>query len=105
MAKTAHDFQMSFVAFQRAQQASAEKQRTVVEGVKLAVHEDESQYVSPCFFYLIIRPSPGGPQPSRNVSFEAQHLMLRAERRYIIAPRWNITFISSMTFVVSSGNV
>ena len=79
MAKTAHDFQMSFVAFQRAQQASAEKQRTVVEGVKLAVHEDESQYVSPCFFYLIIRPSPGGPQPSRNVSFEAQHLMLRAE--------------------------
>ena len=79
MAKTAHDFQMSFVAFQRAQQASAEKQRTVVEGVKLAVHEDESQYVSPCFFYLTIRPSPGGPQPSRNVSFEAQHLMLRAE--------------------------
>ena len=45
MAKTAHDFQMSFVAFQRAQQASAEKQRTVVEGVKLAVHEDEAQYV------------------------------------------------------------
>ncbi|VDB91797.1 unnamed protein product [Peniophora sp. CBMAI 1063] len=43
MAKTAHDFQMSFVAFQRAQQASAEKQRTVVEGVKLAVHEDEAQ--------------------------------------------------------------
>jgi len=40
MQKTAHDFQVSFVAFQRAQQASAEKQRTVVRNVKLAVEED-----------------------------------------------------------------
>ncbi|KAK7689840.1 hypothetical protein QCA50_006479 [Cerrena zonata] len=39
--KTSHDFQLSLVAFQRAQQVSAEKQRTVVEGVKLAV-EDEA---------------------------------------------------------------
>ncbi|KAH9986922.1 t-SNARE [Russula compacta] len=39
MQKTAHDFQLSFVAFQRAQQASAEKQRTVVKSVKLAVEE------------------------------------------------------------------
>ncbi|KAK2465314.1 hypothetical protein APHAL10511_002668 [Amanita phalloides] len=38
--KTSHDFQLSLVAFQRAQQVSAEKQRTVVQGVKLAV-EDE----------------------------------------------------------------
>jgi len=39
--KTSHDFQLSLVAFQRAQQVSAERQRTVVEGVKIAV-EDES---------------------------------------------------------------
>ncbi|KAJ3573458.1 hypothetical protein NP233_g2421 [Leucocoprinus birnbaumii] len=38
--KTSHDLQMSLVAFQRAQQVSAERQRTVVQGVKLAV-EDE----------------------------------------------------------------
>jgi syntaxin 7 len=40
--KTVHDFQLSFVAFQRAQQVSAEKQRMVVDGVKLAVEEDPS---------------------------------------------------------------
>lgn len=40
--KTSHDFQLSLVAFQRAQQVSAERQRTVVEGVKLAVEEAES---------------------------------------------------------------
>jgi len=40
MQKTAHDFQLSFVAFQRAQRVSAEKQRTVVKSVKLAVEED-----------------------------------------------------------------
>lgn len=39
--KTSHDFQLSLVAFQRAQQVSAERQRTVVEGVKHAV-EDEA---------------------------------------------------------------
>ncbi|EGN98155.1 hypothetical protein SERLA73DRAFT_183042 [Serpula lacrymans var. lacrymans S7.3] len=39
--KTSHDLQLSLVAFQRAQQVSAERQRTVVEGVKLAV-EDET---------------------------------------------------------------
>ncbi|KAI0075081.1 t-SNARE [Panus rudis PR-1116 ss-1] len=38
--KTSHDFQLSLVAFQRAQQVSAERQRTVVDSVKLAV-EDE----------------------------------------------------------------
>jgi hypothetical protein len=42
MQKTAHDFQLSFVAFQRAQQVSAEKLRTVVKNVKLAVEEDPS---------------------------------------------------------------
>ncbi|KAI0275936.1 t-SNARE, partial [Russula aff. rugulosa BPL654] len=42
MQKTAHDFQLSFVAFQRAQQVSAEKLRTVVKSVKLAVEEDPS---------------------------------------------------------------
>ena len=34
---------MSLVAFQRAQQVSAERQRTVVQGVKLAV-DDEQNY-------------------------------------------------------------
>lgn len=38
--KTSHDLQLSLVAFQRAQQVSAERQRTVVEGVKLAVEEE-----------------------------------------------------------------
>ncbi|THH30594.1 hypothetical protein EUX98_g3602 [Antrodiella citrinella] len=38
--KTSHDFQLSLVAFQRAQQVSAERQRTVVEGVKIAVEEE-----------------------------------------------------------------
>ncbi|KAF5340671.1 hypothetical protein D9611_007451 [Ephemerocybe angulata] len=38
--KTSHDLQMSLVAFQRAQQVSAERQRTVVQGVKLAVDDD-----------------------------------------------------------------
>ncbi|GLB38165.1 putative syntaxin family protein [Lyophyllum shimeji] len=43
--KTSHDLQLSLVAFQRAQQVSAERQRTVVQGVKLAVEEE--QPVSP----------------------------------------------------------
>ncbi|KAH9059925.1 t-SNARE [Lactarius vividus] len=41
MQKTAHDSQLSFVASQRAQQVSMEKQRTVVKSVKLAVEEDQ----------------------------------------------------------------
>ena len=41
--KTSHDLQLSLVAFQRAQQVSAERQRTVVQGVKLAV-DDEHQH-------------------------------------------------------------
>ncbi|KAJ3532098.1 hypothetical protein NM688_g7474 [Phlebia brevispora] len=41
MHKTSHDFQMSLVAFQHAQQVSAERQRTVVESVKHAVEEEE----------------------------------------------------------------
>ncbi|TFK73192.1 t-SNARE [Pluteus cervinus] len=38
--KTSHDLQVSLLAFQRAQQVSAERQRTVVQGVKLAVEDD-----------------------------------------------------------------
>jgi len=41
--KTSHDFQLSLVAFQRAQQVSAERQRTVVAGVKHALHEDNQE--------------------------------------------------------------
>ena len=47
--KTSHDLQMSLVAFQRAQQVSAERQRTVVQGVKLAV-DDEQNHPS----YIVI---------------------------------------------------
>ncbi|KAF8836685.1 t-SNARE, partial [Paxillus ammoniavirescens] len=39
--KTTHDLQLSLVAFQRALQVSAERQRTIVEGVKLAVGDEE----------------------------------------------------------------
>ena len=52
MQMTSHDFQVSLVAFQRAQQVSAERQRTVVEGVKLAVdeeHQPESCVALPRF--------------------------------------------------------
>jgi syntaxin 7 len=37
---------MSLVAFQRAQQLSAEKQRTVIDGVKHAVDEEQERYAS-----------------------------------------------------------
>ncbi|KAJ7163019.1 t-SNARE [Mycena filopes] len=37
--KTSHDLEMSLVAFQRAQQVSAERQRTVVQGVRMAVDD------------------------------------------------------------------
>ncbi|KZP26301.1 t-SNARE [Athelia psychrophila] len=40
MQKTSHDLQLSLTAFQRAQKASVERQRTVVEGVKIAVDDD-----------------------------------------------------------------
>jgi t-SNARE complex subunit (syntaxin) len=45
--KTSHDLQMSLVAFQRAQQVSAERQRTVVQGVKLAVDDDHHHPTNP----------------------------------------------------------
>jgi len=41
--KTSHDLQLSLTAFQRAQKASVERQRTVVEGVKIAVDEENAQ--------------------------------------------------------------
>ncbi|KAF7316326.1 SNARE domain protein [Mycena indigotica] len=41
--KTSHDLEMSVVAFQRAQQLSAERQRTVVAGVRLAVEDSPHQ--------------------------------------------------------------
>lgn len=41
--KISHDFQVSLVAFQRAQKVSAEKQRTVVDVVKQAVEDDEAR--------------------------------------------------------------
>ena len=46
LVKTSHDFEMSLVAFQRAQQVSAERQRTVVQGVRMAVDDDHNAYVS-----------------------------------------------------------
>ena len=53
MQKTAHDFQLSLVAFQRAQQVSAERQRTVVEGAKHAVEEEQA---ASCVYTLVTRP-------------------------------------------------
>ncbi|KAJ7064869.1 t-SNARE [Mycena amicta] len=41
--KTSHDLEMSVVAFQRAQQLSAERQRTVVAGVRMAVDDPPQQ--------------------------------------------------------------
>ncbi|KIJ53698.1 hypothetical protein M422DRAFT_222373 [Sphaerobolus stellatus SS14] len=43
LTKTSHDFQVSLTALQRAQQVSAERQRTVVESTKIAVEEDEAR--------------------------------------------------------------
>ena len=60
--KTSHDFQMSLAAFQRAQQVSAERQRTVVEGVKMAV-EDEHK----CALSTSIAPTLTIPQPGSRV--------------------------------------
>ena len=62
--KTSHDFQLSLVAFQRAQQVSAERQRTVVEGVKHAV-EEETQYVR---FALSLRRTLNGHSPEERPS-------------------------------------
>ncbi|KIJ62681.1 hypothetical protein HYDPIDRAFT_135890 [Hydnomerulius pinastri MD-312] len=45
--KTSHDLQLSLVAFQRAQQVSAERQRTVVEGVKIAVEDEQPRLSEP----------------------------------------------------------
>ena len=52
--KTSHDLQLSLLAFQRAQQVSAERQRTVIETVKQAVEEDNraasvSWHLNPLF--------------------------------------------------------
>ncbi len=56
--KTSHDFQLSLVAFQRAQKHSADRQRTVVEGVKIAVDDEHqpssSTYVSPPLYVCSI---------------------------------------------------
>lgn len=45
---------MSLVAFQRAQQISAERQRTVVEGVKMAVEDEHLQAQSVRFLECTI---------------------------------------------------
>ncbi|KAF5315288.1 hypothetical protein D9619_007385 [Psilocybe cf. subviscida] len=61
--KTSHDLQLSLVAFQRAQQVSAERQRTVVAGVKLAVDDDQHH-----------PPNPDQPEPSAQEQRQAQIL-------------------------------
>ncbi|PPQ82136.1 hypothetical protein CVT26_009085 [Gymnopilus dilepis] len=61
--KTSHDLQMSLVAFQRAQQVSAERQRTVVQGVKLAI-DDEQHHPS----------NPDEPEPTPQEQRQAQIL-------------------------------
>ncbi|KAK0202725.1 t-SNARE [Desarmillaria ectypa] len=42
--KTSRDFQLSLSSFQHVQRASAERQRTVVEGVRMAVEDDHDDY-------------------------------------------------------------
>ncbi|KAF9046380.1 t-SNARE [Panaeolus papilionaceus] len=64
--KTSHDLQISLVAFQRAQQVSAERQRTVVQGVKLAV-DDEQRHPT----------QPNDPEPSLQEQRQAQILQER----------------------------
>ncbi|PPQ88403.1 hypothetical protein CVT25_011282 [Psilocybe cyanescens] len=61
--KTSHDLQMSLVAFQRAQQVSAERQRTVVQGVKMAI-DDEQHHP----------PNPDEPEPTAQEQRQAQIL-------------------------------
>jgi syntaxin 7 len=61
--KTSHDLQISLVAFQRAQQVSAERQRTVVQGVKLAVDDDQNH-----------PPNPDEPEPTPQEQRQAQIL-------------------------------
>ncbi|KJA16949.1 hypothetical protein HYPSUDRAFT_46867 [Hypholoma sublateritium FD-334 SS-4] len=61
--KTSHDLQMSLVAFQRAQQVSAERQRTVVAGVKLAVDDEHNH-----------PPNPNEPEPTAQEQRQAQIL-------------------------------
>ncbi|KAF8631023.1 hypothetical protein AX15_002634 [Amanita polypyramis BW_CC] len=56
--KTSHDFQLSLVAFQRAQQVSAERQRTVVQGVKLVVEDEHARLSGP-------EESPALPSPEQ----------------------------------------
>jgi len=43
MQKTSSDLELALVEFQRAQKVSVERQRTVVQGVRLAVSEDPSE--------------------------------------------------------------
>ncbi|KDQ62030.1 hypothetical protein JAAARDRAFT_189406 [Jaapia argillacea MUCL 33604] len=45
--KTSHDFQLSLVAFQRAQQVSAERQRTAVEVARHVVDDEHARPHSP----------------------------------------------------------
>lgn len=69
--KTSHDMQLSMVAFQRAQQVSAERQRTVVEGVRLAVEDDQEQYAliyllnSQLISHIIRRPDQPASTPEQ----------------------------------------
>jgi len=43
MEKANHDFQLSFVAFQRAQQVSAERQRSVVDSVRAVITDEHTE--------------------------------------------------------------
>lgn len=82
--KTSHDLQMSLVAFQRAQQVSAERQRTVVAGVKLAVDDEHNHppYVRHNGLILVPSPNmhaftssnPDEPEPTAQEQRQAQIL-------------------------------
>ena len=72
---------MSLVAFQRAQQVSAERQRTVVQGVKLAIDDEEHHptWINIPLFLLLTWPmswarNPNEPEPTPQEQRQAQIL-------------------------------
>lgn len=87
--KTSHDFQMSLVAFQRAQQVSAERQRTVVEGVKHAVEDEHGlsvlflvQSQSRVLTSSIREERPSSPSPSQRQAQLLQQSLSPQELAY-----------------------
>jgi hypothetical protein len=52
--KTSDDVQLLLFAFQRAQEVSAERQRTVIQGLRLAVYKDQTPSSSCVFMHPLL---------------------------------------------------